>query len=318
MIGVCVAFLAVLVGSVAFWLGGLAATGDTGVGPPPVGAQETTTTGEPTTTTEEPTTTTEPPTTTTEEPTTTTESPTTTQRSTTSTSSSTSTSSTTSTSSSTTSTTLAPVQIAPPPAPPTEEVDAGGGGGGLSSDAKLAIVVGGLAVIAALIGGLTYLYWRRTRPAPYGSALDALADITLVPAGATAATSTAATTAIPAVGPLGPFPAPPDDSVPGDTGLLNPSQGPPTPPIVGEAEGNGGLFFPPRPDDDNAAFDLGDKPLFPPRTGEQPPVLPEPPPPIVTLEDLQAEGPQESPPSEGLGHEGFQDGPRQEEDGPDG
>lgn len=208
------------------------------------------------------------------------------------------------------------MQIAPPPAPPTEEVDAGGGGGGLSSDAKLAMVVGGLVVVAALIGSLTYLYWRRTRPAAYGTALDALADITLLPAGAGASGAGDPTTSLPPVGPLGPLgpmvPAPdasettnPGDPFPASTS----SQG-----LNGGATGNGALLFPPRPDEDGPSIDLGDKPLFPPRTGEQPPVLPEPPPPIVTLEDLQSQGSaDDAPPG---GH--IQEGPREEEDRHDG
>lgn len=49
--------------------------------------------------------------------------------------------------------------------------------GGLSTDTKLAFVVGGLAAVGVLIGLLTFLYWRHTRPQRYMDALDALADV---------------------------------------------------------------------------------------------------------------------------------------------
>jgi hypothetical protein len=49
--------------------------------------------------------------------------------------------------------------------------------GGLSTDAKLAFVVGGLVAVGVLIGLLTFLYWRHTRPQRYMDALDALADV---------------------------------------------------------------------------------------------------------------------------------------------
>jgi cytoskeletal protein RodZ len=48
---------------------------------------------------------------------------------------------------------------------------------GLSTDAKLAMVVGGLVAVGLLIGLLTFLYWRHTRPQRYLTALDALADV---------------------------------------------------------------------------------------------------------------------------------------------
>jgi hypothetical protein len=48
---------------------------------------------------------------------------------------------------------------------------------GLSTDAKLAMVVGGLVAVGLLIGLLTFLYWRHTRPQQYLTALDALADV---------------------------------------------------------------------------------------------------------------------------------------------
>jgi hypothetical protein len=48
---------------------------------------------------------------------------------------------------------------------------------GLSTDAKLAMVVGGLVAVGVLIGVLTFLYWRHTRPQQYLTALDALADV---------------------------------------------------------------------------------------------------------------------------------------------
>jgi hypothetical protein len=48
---------------------------------------------------------------------------------------------------------------------------------GLSTDTKLALVVGGLSAVGVIIGVLTYFYWRHTRPRQYMTALDALADV---------------------------------------------------------------------------------------------------------------------------------------------
>jgi hypothetical protein len=49
--------------------------------------------------------------------------------------------------------------------------------GGLSTDSKLALVVGGLVAVGLAIGVLTFFYWRHTRPQRYMTALDALADV---------------------------------------------------------------------------------------------------------------------------------------------
>jgi hypothetical protein len=73
------------------------------------------------------------------------------------------------------------VQIVPPANPGSGDDDPGGGGsgdgGGWSTDMRLGIVVGGLVGVAALVGAITFFYWRRTRPQPYLTALDALAEI---------------------------------------------------------------------------------------------------------------------------------------------
>jgi cytoskeletal protein RodZ len=47
----------------------------------------------------------------------------------------------------------------------------------LSTDTKLALVVGALVLVGVGIALLTYFYWRHTRPQQYMSALDALADV---------------------------------------------------------------------------------------------------------------------------------------------
>lgn len=65
--------------------------------------------------------------------------------------------------------------VAPPDA--AESDTASSSSSGLSTDAKLAIVVGGLVGVGVLIGVLTFFYWRHTRPPRYRAALDALADI---------------------------------------------------------------------------------------------------------------------------------------------
>lgn len=70
-----------------------------------------------------------------------------------------------------------------PPAPEIVSDDtlpsrrAGSESSGLSTDTKLALVVGALSVIGIVIAVLTYFYWRHTRPQQYMSALDALADV---------------------------------------------------------------------------------------------------------------------------------------------
>jgi hypothetical protein len=62
---------------------------------------------------------------------------------------------------------LAPVA---PPGFSTPDGDSGGGGGGWSTDTKIAVVVGGLLVVAAGLAGLATAYWRSTRPvAPAGA-----------------------------------------------------------------------------------------------------------------------------------------------------
>jgi hypothetical protein len=47
----------------------------------------------------------------------------------------------------------------------------------MSTDTKLALIVGALAAVGIGIAVLTYFYWRHTRPQRYMHALDALADV---------------------------------------------------------------------------------------------------------------------------------------------
>ena len=123
-----------------------------------------------TSTTEEPTTTT------TAAPTTTRPTTSTTQRTTTTTArpSSTSTTSTTTPQTTTTAVEQAPEIVTDDTLPPRSSST---GGGGLSTDTKLALVVGGLAAVGVVIGILTFFYWRHTQPQRYMTALDALADV---------------------------------------------------------------------------------------------------------------------------------------------
>jgi len=132
--------------------------------------ESTTTTSESTTTTSESTTTTQPVTTTTAARTTTT----TAVRTTTTTISRSTTSEPTTTLEPTTTTTAAPEIVTDDTLPRRESAAEGGG---LSTDTKLALVVGGLIAVGIAIGALTYLYWRHTRPQKYMTALDALADV---------------------------------------------------------------------------------------------------------------------------------------------
>jgi len=74
-------------------------------------------------------------------------------------------------------------------------------GDGMSADRKLQLVVGGLVVVGAGIGLLTFLYWRRTRPPEINTALNALADLELAAMTAPATASVGSDTApTPAVG----------------------------------------------------------------------------------------------------------------------
>ncbi len=82
---------------------------------------------------------------------------------------------TTTTRPSTTTTTAAPAVVIPGDG--TTVPDGDDGAGGPSSGRQLALVVGGLLGVAGAISVLTVLYWRRTRPAPYNTALDAVGDL---------------------------------------------------------------------------------------------------------------------------------------------
>ncbi len=169
---------------------------------------DSTTTTEATTTTTQATTTSTVATTTTAAPTTTLSPPTTRPHTTTTTAraSTTTTAPVTSTTLATTSTSVEPSSsvTAPAlsnPATSTTTKPKSTSSGGLSDSAKLSIVVVGLLAVGAAILVLTYLYWRRTRPASVTavspSALDALvgldvdgpptAPVPVVPASATTA-----------------------------------------------------------------------------------------------------------------------------------
>lgn len=65
--------------------------------------------------------------------------------------------------------------VAPSTAPESDTTSSSSSG--LSTDTKLAMVVGGLVAVGVIIGVLTFFYWRHTRPSRYRVALDALADI---------------------------------------------------------------------------------------------------------------------------------------------
>lgn len=153
-------------------------------------------------------TTTQPPSTTSSTPTT--RAPTTTatsRRSTTTTARSTSTSqATTTTTTGTTSTdavastTTLQRFLVPDDTLPSRTTPTGSSGSrGLSTDTKLALVVAGLLVVAAIIGVLTWLYWRHTRPAPYLDALDVLSEVKDQGAAASLAAATGTTTPVPIV-----------------------------------------------------------------------------------------------------------------------
>ncbi len=132
---------------------------------------------DPSTSSSSTTATTEPTTTSTAAPTTTRPTTSSTRRTTTTTApraSSTSTSSTTIPPTSTTVVEQAPVIVTDDTLPPRSS---GTESSGLSTDTKLALVVGGLAAIGVLIGVLTFFYWRHTRPQRYMTALDALAEV---------------------------------------------------------------------------------------------------------------------------------------------
>jgi hypothetical protein len=60
--------------------------------------------------------------------------------------------------------------------PPREELESSSDSG-LSTNVELGLVVGGLMAVGALIGLLTVLYARHTRPEPYLAALDALSEV---------------------------------------------------------------------------------------------------------------------------------------------
>ncbi len=79
--------------------------------------------------------------------------------------------------------------------PPREEVESSSDSG-LSTDVELGLVVGGLMAVGALIGFLTVLYWRHTRPQPYLAALDVLSDVSA------AAATDAPTGRMQGIGPL--------------------------------------------------------------------------------------------------------------------
>lgn len=158
----------IVVLSLAFglWFTMFTVRADAGLPPPstdPPPSSSTSTTEEPTTTT-------------TAAPTTTRSTTSSTQRTTTTTAraSSTSTTSTTTPQTTTTAVEQAPEIVTDDTLPPRSSSS---GGGGLSTDTKLALVVGGLAAIGVLIGILTFFYWRHTRPQRYMTALDALADV---------------------------------------------------------------------------------------------------------------------------------------------
>jgi hypothetical protein len=138
------------------------------------GTEPSTPTTESSTTTSQTPTTTEPPTTVT------------TQRSSTTTAPPRTTSTPSTVRQSTTSTEAPPESVAPTSEAPAPEIvtddtlprRAGAtADDGLSTDAKLAMVIAGLAAVGVLIGVLTFLYWRHTRPQQYLTALDALADV---------------------------------------------------------------------------------------------------------------------------------------------
>jgi len=68
------------------------------------------------------------------------------------------------------------------------------GSGGLSAETQLRLVVGGLIAVGGLVGFLTVLYWRRTKPPQITGALDALADLdsSALPGAVLAGTATGA------------------------------------------------------------------------------------------------------------------------------
>ncbi len=143
--------------------------------PPTTTTLPTTTTTQRTTTTARVTTTIRPATTTTASTTTTTEETTTTTRHTTTTEH--------------TGTTVGPAVITPPTSDTTGGGSGEGSGGGMSNGFKVAAIVGGLGVVGISIAGLTFAYWRHTRPVQYMDALDVLGESS--PAGGGAAAWTA-------------------------------------------------------------------------------------------------------------------------------
>jgi hypothetical protein len=156
---------AVLSLACALWLTVFMAQARAGEEPPSSPTTEaTTTTSEATTTTQASTTTSRPVTTTTQPRTTTTASRSTSSVATT----------TTSTQPPTTTTTEAPEIVTDDTLAPRS---ASSDDSGLSTDSKLALIVGALAAVGIAIGVLTYFYWRHTRPQRYMHALDALADV---------------------------------------------------------------------------------------------------------------------------------------------
>ncbi len=244
---------AALVSALVLGLGVLAATGASAQPDPSTSStsSSTATTEAPTTsTTSRPSTTstTVPRTTTTTAPRTTT---TTAPSTTTTTEPTTSSTFATTSSAPTTTQTTQPQIIVPTTAVPA----AGGGGGGLSTDAKLALVVGGLVAVGAAIGVLTVLYWRHTRPVrPHavepvagdvGTATEELRAVSPLAVGAGARVAAG-----------GVVDGPPGREPPTEAAVVGPVAPPPTAPRVHAA--------PPRPVD----------------ATEAPPLE------IVTLEDL--------------------------------
>ncbi len=208
---------------------------------------------------------------------------------------------------------LIPDDTVAPRAEPAES----SGSGGLSTDTKLTLVVVGLLLVASVIGTLTWLYWRHTRPAPYLDALDVLSEVK--DHGAAAATALATTrptvsdapTAVTPVVDAGPAVGnPPVEPVPGAPTSAVRILGPVDPDRAGTSGESGGSGDP-APGDPAPASSMpaGSTPADEP-TGEPVPPATDPavqpaevqdPPQLVTLEDLFGPQEDERPLVSGLG-----------------